>query len=1005
MASWKKIIYSGSDAHLNDIITNDITASSLSIRPNFPASTPAIEFSISSSGADGDVPDGESFSPLLLFGGFHGYIGHKSNLNISGIPKNRIFFNSNDDVISVGNSSNYVNIQDQASISNTSIDIQGSKSVVIGTSEHSNIAVATASRFEINTPLIVKDDITTTGNIIAQNYIISSSVSYMTQSFSSGSTIFGDTVTDTHQFTGSINAGDITGSAFQTSVYTTTTESIIAAGDASHQAIWLAATNDTGTGSLDISAQVGFNYTGYVRLTQLRVKGDFDSSADEFFKDFRLGGQTLITLLDRALASVGAYKIVLPVENNELDFPADAGSNFILGPGNVNHVYMTNGVIPISFELGSGVNIETTAFEFTFETPHTIIDQDNVYIHNRNQAIYIDPVDITDTITTTNPNMLVMSSSGQIVSSTSWPSASHAGSALSASYVMSASYATIAETAANSDQWFDAGTELTSSASVGITGSLTVHGDITASSLSIAPDGTDMINFGLSSSYSGEEDVYDWFPILRIGATTDSFIGHGQVLDAFGIPRNRIKFEKTSNTICVGNSVSRVLIEDSDVANSAVTINSQDFVIRNYYGAADQPSILRITESRANFSGDVQITGSLYVSESVTAKSFTGSLHGTASYALNAGASSLWFDANTELTSSVDVGISGSLKVHGDITASSLSIRPNSLGALINFEYSSSQIDDEETFNYWPMLTFGGADAYIGRGDNLSGFGTPTNGLKFFADHLTRLGNLSTDATNYITIHDAADQSQKITYTSPIHSFQSSSNCLQLTITSASISSPLPLSIQSHITASGNISASGNLFISASTTASTLNTLMYDIVTGQVYYTGSYGGGGGTGTVDEIAGFIAHTGDTNTKFGFPSDDTFEIWTSNLARVQVASNGTLHAAGDIIAYSTTPSDQRLKHNIYNITSSLSKVCELQAVQYDWKYRDEKSQVGLIAQDVEKIFPGIIKESELPFFANNNNMYKTIQYEQLVPHLIESIKELKSEIDDLKSKLKG
>jgi len=52
-------------------------------------------------------------------------------------------------------------------------------------------------------------DLTVEGDIIAQNYIVSSSVTYMTQSFSSGSTIFGDTLDDTHQFTGSV---DITGS-------------------------------------------------------------------------------------------------------------------------------------------------------------------------------------------------------------------------------------------------------------------------------------------------------------------------------------------------------------------------------------------------------------------------------------------------------------------------------------------------------------------------------------------------------------------------------------------------------------------------------------------------------------------------------------------------------------------------------------------------------------------------------------------------------------------------
>ena len=54
--------------------------------------------------------------------------------------------------------------------------------------------------------------LTITGDLIARQYIISSSVTYMTQSFSSGSTIFGDTLDDTHLFTGSLF---ITGSTIQ----------------------------------------------------------------------------------------------------------------------------------------------------------------------------------------------------------------------------------------------------------------------------------------------------------------------------------------------------------------------------------------------------------------------------------------------------------------------------------------------------------------------------------------------------------------------------------------------------------------------------------------------------------------------------------------------------------------------------------------------------------------------------------------------------------------------
>ena len=46
--------------------------------------------------------------------------------------------------------------------------------------------------------------IRSTGDIIAENYIISSSVTYMTQSFASGSTVFGNSADDTHVFTGSL---------------------------------------------------------------------------------------------------------------------------------------------------------------------------------------------------------------------------------------------------------------------------------------------------------------------------------------------------------------------------------------------------------------------------------------------------------------------------------------------------------------------------------------------------------------------------------------------------------------------------------------------------------------------------------------------------------------------------------------------------------------------------------------------------------------------------------
>ena len=68
--------------------------------------------------------------------------------------------------------------------------------------------------------------LTIEGDLTARNYIISSSVTHLTQSFSSGSTIFGDTLDDRHEFTGSLivsssnltidNSGGISGSSIST---------------------------------------------------------------------------------------------------------------------------------------------------------------------------------------------------------------------------------------------------------------------------------------------------------------------------------------------------------------------------------------------------------------------------------------------------------------------------------------------------------------------------------------------------------------------------------------------------------------------------------------------------------------------------------------------------------------------------------------------------------------------------------------------------------------------
>jgi hypothetical protein len=98
-----------------------------------------------------------------------------------------------------------------------------------------------------------------------------------------------------------------------------------------------------------------------------------------------------------------------------------------------------------------------------------------------------------------------------------------------------------------------------------------------------------------------------------------------------------------------------------------------------------------------------------------------------------------------------------------------------------------------------------------------------------------------------------------------------------------------------------------------------------------------------------------------------------------------------------------SDIKLKENVSEIKDALEKILKLQGVNFSWKESGEKS-IGLIAQDVEKIFPELVK--------TDNSGMKSIDYGRLTAVLIEGIKEqqkeidlLKQEIENLKVQIKG
>lgn len=144
--------------------------------------------------------------------------------------------------------------------------------------------------------------------------------------------------------------------------------------------------------------------------------------------------------------------------------------------------------------------------------------------------------------------------------------------------------------------------------------------------------------------------------------------------------------------------------------------------------------------------------------------------------------------------------------------------------------------------------------------------------------------------------------------------------------------------------------------------------------------------------------------------GRDNSDFISVNTGNIDFVldgntdmRLDNSGNLHADGNVIAYSTSISDERLKTDIVKIDSALDKIDQINGYTFTYT-TDGKKSAGVIAQEVEKVLPSAITESTLPLKMGEDDKteYKTVQYDQLIGLLVEAVKELKAEVAELKGK---
>jgi len=188
-------------------------------------------------------------------------------------------------------------------------------------------------------------------------------------------------------------------------------------------------------------------------------------------------------------------------------------------------------------------------------------------------------------------------------------------------------------------------------------------------------------------------------------------------------------------------------------------------------------------------------------------------------------------------------------------------------------------------------------------------------------------------------------------------------------------------------------SGSGGIVTEDATQTLTNKTLSGGILTGTLSAGGS---AGSSGYYLESTGSGVQWSQLSVDASAITNGTSNITAANGGDISVTTAGSLCATFNtsnnliVTGTVTAQSSIALKDNVETITDALAKVMNLRGVEFDYK-ANGKHQIGVVAEEVEQVVPCVIDET---------NGIKSVAYQNLVAVLIEAVKDLKNEIDELR-----
>ena len=148
----------------------------------------------------------------------------------------------------------------------------------------------------------------------------------------------------------------------------------------------------------------------------------------------------------------------------------------------------------------------------------------------------------------------------------------------------------------------------------------------------------------------------------------------------------------------------------------------------------------------------------------------------------------------------------------------------------------------------------------------------------------------------------------------------------------------------------------------------------------------------------QVDGYMKVTGNIESDANITSDGgIIYVKTRSTIKASIDQSGNGFFTGDVTTNGSA-SDERLKENIKPLEKGLETIEQIKTYTFNYKARPEDTHPGVIAQEIEKLVPEVVYDIEM-----EDGIYKAVRYQQLVPLLINAIKDLSEKVNVLENKL--